>query len=195
MKKLLKKVCFVFLLTTFSSAYAGGCFDKVSGVDDCRVKAEQGDADAQFNLGVRYDTGEGVLQDHQQAVKWYRKAAEQGDALAQYNLGTKYDAGQGVLQDYKQAAEWWSKAAEQGHAKAQNNLGRMYENGKVPPPEYLGFTYGEEQDPVKAHMYYNIAAANGHSKAAGSRNRMEKRMSASQLAEAQKLAREWMRKH
>jgi len=46
--------------------------------------AEQGLAQAQFNLGVRYDNGQGVPQDYKEAVKWYRKAAEQGDAKAQY---------------------------------------------------------------------------------------------------------------
>ena len=50
--------------------------------------AEQGDADAQFNLGVMYDEGEGVPQDYKEAFKWYRLAAEQGDAFAQFELGT-----------------------------------------------------------------------------------------------------------
>ena len=52
--------------------------------------AEQGDADAQYNLGVMYDNGEGVTQDDAEAVKWYRRAAEQGNAFAQHNLGVMY---------------------------------------------------------------------------------------------------------
>ena len=51
-----------------------------------RKAAEQGDADAQYNLGISYDRGEGVPQDYVEAVKWYRKAAEQGDADAQNKL-------------------------------------------------------------------------------------------------------------
>src|SRR5690625_7980969 len=47
--------------------------------------AEQGDAKAQFNLGVMYDNGEGGTKDASQAVTWYRKAAEQGEAAAQLN--------------------------------------------------------------------------------------------------------------
>ena len=53
--------------------------------------AEQGDADAQFNLGVMYDEGDGVPQDYKEAFKWYRLAAEQGDAFAQFELGVMYD--------------------------------------------------------------------------------------------------------
>ena len=52
-----------------------------------RKAAEQGDASAQYNLGVMYENGHGVEQDDEQAVFWYRKAAEQGYADAQYNLG------------------------------------------------------------------------------------------------------------
>ena len=53
--------------------------------------AEQGDAPAQFNLGLMYDNGQGVPQDDKTAVKWYRLAAEQGVAVAQFNLGFMYD--------------------------------------------------------------------------------------------------------
>ena len=45
--------------------------------------AEQGDAEAQFHLGEKYDTGLGVTQDDKEAVKWYRLSAEQGYAKAQ----------------------------------------------------------------------------------------------------------------
>ncbi len=62
--------------------------------------AEQGDAEAQNNLGVMYGHGWGVAQDDTEAVTWYRKAAEQGDARAQYMLGFMYDHGQGVAQDF-----------------------------------------------------------------------------------------------
>jgi len=70
--KILQKICFVLLLTTFSSVYGGDCI-KDSDVDDCRVKAEQGDAWSQGMLGALYSEGHGVLQDYKQAVKWYRK--------------------------------------------------------------------------------------------------------------------------
>ncbi len=92
--------------------------------------AEQGDADAQYNLGVMYDNGRGVRQDDGEAVKWYRKAAEQGVADAQHNLGHAYANGRGVPQDHGEAVKWYRKAAEQGNAMAQVNLGVMYAKGE-----------------------------------------------------------------
>jgi TPR repeat protein len=78
------------------------------------AKAEQGDADAQFELGGMYIEEE----DYTQSAKWLRKAAEQGHAKAQYNLGLMYANGKGVPQDYSQTANWFRKAAEQDHAEA-----------------------------------------------------------------------------
>jgi TPR repeat protein len=83
--------------------------------------AEQGNASAQFNLGVTYHYGKGVPQDYKAAVQWYRKSAEQGHADAQYNLGVMYNNGQGVPQAYKAAYAWWNIAAAQGNEKASGN--------------------------------------------------------------------------
>lgn len=87
--------------------------------------AEQGSAVAQYNLGIMYITGEGVLKDYAKAFQWYQKAAEQGHVEAQFNLGNKYYNGEGVSQDYAKAFQWYQKAAEQGYAKAQFNLSIM----------------------------------------------------------------------
>ena len=92
--------------------------------------AEQGDSYAQYNLGLMYDYGEGVIEDDTQAVYWFRKAAEQGHAKAQYNLGLMYDYGGGVIEDDTRAASWYRQAAEQGHAKEQYTLGLMYQSGR-----------------------------------------------------------------
>jgi hypothetical protein len=74
-----------------------------------RLSAEQGDPDAQYNLGQFYLRGElGVPQDYKEAVKWYRKAAEQYDVDAQSNLGFMYNKGQGVPQDYVIAHMWFN---------------------------------------------------------------------------------------
>ena len=64
--------------------------------DDYRSDAEQGLAEAQFNLGLCYYNGDGVLQDYNQAAYWFTKAAEQGDASSQYSLGLCYNTGEGV---------------------------------------------------------------------------------------------------
>ena len=91
--------------------------------------ADQGYAQAQFNLGVIYASDEWVTQDYKKAMEWWQKAADQGDAEAQYNLGVIYACGKWVEQDDEKAVEWYEKAAQQGHAKAQNSLGWMYYKG------------------------------------------------------------------
>ncbi len=70
--KILQKICFVLLLTTFSSVYGGDCFND-GDVDDCRVLAKsgfftKGDADAQHYLGYMYQFGERVVQDYKESV-------------------------------------------------------------------------------------------------------------------------------
>ena len=72
--------------------------------------AEQGDADAQFNLGLIYDGGRGVLRDTAEAARWYRRAAERGFAQAQFNLGFIHSKGRGVRRDFVRAHKWYSLA-------------------------------------------------------------------------------------
>lgn len=91
-------------------------------ISEVAVLAEQGLAAAQYSLGVAYDTGDGVRQNHSEAVKWYRKAAEQGHARAQNNLGACYGRGEGVPQNYAEAIKWYRMAASQGDLLAKNNL-------------------------------------------------------------------------
>ncbi len=91
-----------------------------------RQFADQGNTDAQFNLGIMYDNGRGVTQDHGEALRWYRIAADQGNAGAQHNLSTMYYSGRGVTQDYGEALRWVRKAADQGTVDAQIILGDMY---------------------------------------------------------------------
>ncbi|ENZ8900255.1 tetratricopeptide repeat protein [Neisseria gonorrhoeae] len=87
--------------------------------------AEQGNAAAQFNLGVMYENGQGVRQDYVQAVQWYRKASEQGDAQAQYNLGLMYYDGRGVRQDLALAQQWLGKACQNGDQNSCDNDQRL----------------------------------------------------------------------
>jgi TPR repeat protein len=146
--------------------------------------AEQGDASAQYLLGLLYHDGKGVPQDYAQARDWYRKAAEQGNASAQVNLGTLYYHDQGVPQDYTQARKWWLKAAEQGDAGVQASLGFLYSLGKGVPQDY-----------VQAHMWYNLAAAKNVNWAIKFRGALARGMTSEQIAEAQRLAREWLAQH
>ena len=83
--------------------------------------AAKGDVDAQFFLGVMYAKGQGVQQDHLQALAWYLEAAEQGDVQAQSKLGVMYGNGHGVFQDFVQAHKWYSLAALAGNEDAKEN--------------------------------------------------------------------------
>lgn len=136
-------------------------------------------ANADFDEGVAaYEKG-----DYATALREWQPLAEQGNAFAQFNLGAMYAKGQGVPQDDKAAAQWYRRAAEQGNARAQNNLGMMYIIGQ-----------GVLQDYAYAHMWANIAASGGDKNSVEFRNLVEKQMTPSQIAEAQKLARECVRK-
>ena len=84
--------------------------------------AEQGEANAQLALGAIYARGQGVPQDDDEAVRWFRKAAEQGEAKAQFALGFSYYQGIGVQQDTDEAIHWYRKAAKQGDPQAKKVL-------------------------------------------------------------------------
>ena len=145
--------------------------------------ARQGEAWAQHELGYMYAVGRGVPEDNKEAVKWYRLAAKQGLARAQYNLGNAYRTGTGVPQNAKKAMKWYLLAAEQV-ASAQYNLGLMYANGE-----------GVRESKVIAYMWWNLAAANGHENASTGKDIITKRMTSSQIAEAQKLSGECLKKN
>jgi hypothetical protein len=130
-----------------------------------------------------YHEGQGVLQNYKTALKWYTLAAKQGDARAQNNLGLMYANGQGVPRNYKTAVKWYTLAAEQGHSFAQSILGQMYRKGQGVPQDY-----------VYAHMWGHIAASNGSEDGGKLRDKVAKRLTATQIEKAQELARECIRK-
>lgn len=161
-----------------------------SKINEYISAANQGDAEAQYNLGCCYYYGCGVSQDYKQAVKWYEKSANQGYSRAQNNLGVCYKNGYGVPRDYGTAVSWYEKSANQGHMIAQNNLGSCYESGCGVPKDYgkavswyeksakqgfvkaqcnLGccyyYGYGVPQDYKKANIWYEKAAAQGDAEA------------------------------
>ena len=88
--------------------------DDASDFRETLQLAEQGNAEAQNNLGTMYYTGQGAHQDYAEAFRWYRKAAEQGDVQAQYNLGLMYYNGQGVRQNFHLSKEWFGKVCDSG---------------------------------------------------------------------------------
>ena len=152
--------------------------------NDVRVLAEQGDANAQRLLGIKYYKGDGVPKDASLAAEWLRKAANQGDPESQTILAAMYTLGDGVPKDAPQAVEWYRKAAEQGFAAAQLGLGLKYATGA-----------GVPRNLVEAYKWTSLAAASGNSQARDHLDEVDEGMTRAELAEAEKLAREWLEAH
>ncbi len=132
-----------------------GCLQNYAEAVSWYCKAvEQGNADAQFELGYCYENGLGVVENEIEAVKWYRKAAEQGNADAQNSLGNCYYYGKGVFEDETEAVSWYRKAAKQGHADAQCNIGMCYNIG-----------LGVFEDKTEAVWWYRKAVEQGYARA------------------------------
>jgi len=202
-----------------TAAYERGDYD--SALKILRPLADQGNARAQYNLGVMALNGTGVAQNDAEAATWFRNAAAQGNAAAQYNLGKMYLSGQGVPRDNAEAAGWYRKAAEQGHANAQYNLGLMHMNGQGvaedaaqaagwyvkaadqgfgPAQGSLGLLYatgrGIAQNSVEAYKWFTLASQRvppGRQRDVWINNRdtVAKTLTAEQIAEADRLAHAW----
>lgn len=164
--------------------------DYAQALKDWLVEAERGDARAQHNVAVMYDSGRGVTADPAEARRWYERAAVQGLPEAQNNLGMLYSKGRGTEPDQGRAIELWTTAARRGYALAEFNLGLAYANGqgveknmakarelfqsaaakKLPDAQfalgqvyYLGF--GVEPDLLEARRWFELAAARNYPQA------------------------------
>ena len=93
--------------------------------------ADQGYADAEFDLGIMYMYGYGVEQSYENAAQYFQLAADHGHAEAQFDLGLMYGNGYGVEQSYEKAAQYFQLAADQGYAEAQSKLESLRENGYI----------------------------------------------------------------
>lgn len=189
-------------------------------IEDLRIKAWHGDAEAQFELGNRYHFGESDLSiDLSEAIKWYGKAAEKGHADGQCWLAVMYENGLGTELDYALAFKWYTKAAAQGGeyaVLAQNNLAHCYYFGRGVAKNYvravkwysiaaeagfdlaqmyLGNCYdngdGVVKNPAESHKWMLLAAANGHQKAKDISERQEERFSNADLIEGRRRAQKW----
>ncbi|MEO6307400.1 MAG: tetratricopeptide repeat protein [Nitrospiraceae bacterium] len=159
-------------------AYNRGDF--ATALREWRPLAEQGNPEAQVNLGQLYLKGHGVPQDYIQARQWFEKAAVQGRTEAQTGLGDLYLTDHGGRQDYQQALFWFRVAASHGNALAQTKLGLMYERGN-----------GVTQDVVLALRWYILGAANGDELGTEHRDALSKHMTPAQIFQARQQAREW----
>jgi TPR repeat protein len=125
-------------------------------------------------LGFLHRGGYGFTRNDAEAAKRYRLAADQGFAEAQFNLGVMYLQGEGIQQDIKEAARLFELAAMQGEAHAQHAVGILFAEG---------------QDYIHAHVWLSLAAEQGNSGAATSRDDIAAKLSPEQVREAEELAR------
>ncbi len=146
----------------------GDSVESVQAVGYYRKAAELGNVEAQFLLAKWYDKGEGVPQNREKALFWYRKAVEKSSSFsmesqkAKFILGRAYETGDGVVQDKGQAFEWYRKAAQgsgsgfvgRGNGDAAFALWRMYDTGD-----------GVPQDKEKALYWLQQAEKLGHDEA------------------------------
>ena len=112
------------------------------------------------------------------------RCVEQGHAGAQSSLGLKYASGAGVPEDDVEAVRLYRLAAEQGHSGAQWLLGGMYGEGD-----------GVPENDVLAYMWFSLSADQGNGSAQESKELIEAGMTREQIAEAERLSREWIEAH
>lgn len=114
------------------------------------VILEKSEADAAYNIGVKYYNYSDQYEYIAYAVKWFRRAAKLGSADAQYRLGVAYGRGESLAIDYAEAYKWYRLAAGQMNKGGQYGLGSLYVNGR-----------GVERDVVEAAKWFKLAARQG----------------------------------
>src|SRR5262245_23318234 len=169
------------LIAVAAQAAASGA----QSLNDIRQRAEQGDPQAQFELGVRYRQGRDVAADSSAAVEGFRKAAAQSNADAVVALATMYGSGRGVEKDLSRSVFWFRSAAELGHASAQFNLGGLYARGE-----------GVTQDYIEAYKWQSLAITRAADRPdvptfTASRDALARQLTVEQIAEANARIRQW----
>ncbi|MBI5685535.1 MAG: sel1 repeat family protein [Verrucomicrobia bacterium] len=172
--KTLTAIAAVFFLVAASQAA-----DKTQ-VEKYRKAAEQGSIFDQTMLGSCFEYGNGVTKDPAEAVKWYRKAADQGYKVAQILLAFCYKNGEGVATNEVEAVKWFRKAGEQGDQLGQYMMGFCSQYGK-----------GAASNLVEAHKWFSLSAAQDYDLAKKTQSEIRQQMTKEQLAEAERLVREF----
>ena len=186
---ILSALSLIYFSTGWSADFAKGqeafeSGDYETALAEWQSLAEEGQADAQFGMGLLYASGFGVSLDDSLALQWYLSAADQGHAEAQCNIAVMYANGWGVPQSDEEAFKWYSLAAEGGVPRAQTNLARMYASG-----------FGVALDNIEAYKWFSIASVMGDYGASSKRDDLTHYMSADEIAEAGRRAIEWTKSH
>ncbi len=152
-------------------AYASG--DKVKAYEYWIRAAGEGEASAQYHLGLAYHIGEEVKQDYKKALNWYKKAAAQNFPMALNNLGVLFAKGLGVDRDSRLALKYYYRGALGGNEIAMRNIGDSYRHG-------LG---GLRRDPIRAYFWLSLSIKYGDEKAINSRNKINYQFSKKEISD------------
>ena len=163
-------------------AYSGT--DYATALSEWQELADSGDADACYGMGLLYGNGFGVDLNDDLALKYYLTAAEKGHAEAQYSLGIMHQNGWGVPVNEEEGIKWYLLAADQAVVGAHLALGRVY-----------AMDFSEKFDPVEAYKWFGLAAKSGDLDAKSKLDFIASRMSADQIAEADRRIDAWLASH
>jgi hypothetical protein len=163
-------------LTRFHDLGLGGKANPAKAFETCQRAVRAGSVVAINEVGVRYQKGLGVAADPTAAIGWFLLGAQHKLPAALVNLGNCFEVGNGVLQDFEQAGVYYAAAAKLKFGPGQYLLAQLFEHGK-----------GTKANPVYAYVNYSFAATNGIEAAARKRDELKPKLSAGQLADAEKL--------
>jgi len=170
-----------------------------------KLKADEGDAESQYQMGRLFIQGKDVNQNFREALKWHTKAAQQGHVKAQITLGTMHHWGRGVPQDLKRAAQWLRLPAEKGDPGAQYQLGSIFE--RTNPTESVKWFHAAAErgshpaqirlaeihlsgmagtiDHIEAYKWLELAANQGSREADARKEALAETMSVNEVAKAE----------
>ena len=149
-----------------------------AALENTQTKADHGDAEAQFSLGLKFAAGGPAWLDYAKAAHWYLLAASQNHALAQFNLGLMFAGGQGVAQDEAKSAMWMRLAAQQGDAGAQYHLGMRHRRAS-----FEGSPKDALESNLEAYKWFSLAAAQGYRESNGARDDIAIGLTVAQVVE------------
>jgi TPR repeat protein len=149
-----------------------------AALEKTQIKADQGDAEAQFSLGLQFASGGLMTLDYTKAAHWYLKAANQNHPLAQFNLGMMFAGGQGVVRDEVKEVMWMRMAAQQGDAGAQHHMGMKHRRAS-----FEGLPNDAIEANIEAYKWFRLAAAQGYRASDGARDDIAINLTLAQVVE------------
>ncbi len=170
---------------------------------DLLRRAESGDAHAQYELAMRYKSGDGVPQNDPESILWLKEAARRGSADAQFELGNAYSDGRGVPRDPVNAYACYVLASANGNSESNEML--KFLTPKVTDEQIgeirvtVGDMYlagrGTPADPVQAYTWFSLAASAGSHDGQRQRQLLASKLSRKQIAAAEQRASQWLARH